>query len=285
VTARQLAYRVQTGRLHPVHRGVYAVGHRALTVEGRFMAALLACGGGAALSHGSAAVLWELLRPLRGPVDVTVARRLKARAGIRTHIARSLDTTIRDRIRVTTAPRTLLDCAATLDDTLLRRAVRAAEDRRLVTVASLEHEIARSPGHHGAGRLAALVADGPTPTKSELEDMLLDLIAERGLPRPPRINEKLLGLEVDLHYPEHHLVIEADSRRHHEMTLARRDDQARDARLEAAGFRVLRIPYHLVTEAPQQTAERIRQAIESSSSSPNPGIGAEPPPALPPHPA
>jgi very-short-patch-repair endonuclease len=261
LTARQIAGCVEAGRLHPLHRGVYAVGHRALTVEGRFMAALLAIGGGAALSHGSAAVLWELLRPLPGPVDVTATARKRDRSGIRVHRSGSLDTTVRNRIPVTTAPRTLLDCATTLDDKLLRRAVRTAEDRRLVTVASLEHKIARCPGHHGTGRLAALTADGPTPTKSELEDMLLELMAEHGLPRPPRINSHVLGHQVDFYYPDRGLVIEADSRRHHEMLQARKADQARDAELEAAGLRVIRIPYWLVIAAPGQTVERIRRAL------------------------
>jgi very-short-patch-repair endonuclease len=253
---------------------VYAVGHDALTVEGRFMAALLACGSGAALSHGSAAVLAELLRPLPGPVDVTVPRRLKPRPGIRVHVSRDFDLTVRDDIPVTPVARTLLDCAATLPDQLLRRGVRTAEDRRLVTVASLDREIARCPGHRGAGRLAALIADGPTPTKSELEDMLLALMAEHGLPRPPRINQYVLGHQVDFHYPDQRLIIEADSRRHHEMLQAHKADQARDAELEAAGYRILRIPYWQVIEAPSQTAKRIRMALESSPSWPNHGIRA-----------
>lgn len=93
---------------------------------------------------------------------------------------------------------------------------------------------------------------------------MLDLIARHGLPRPPLINAKVLGHEVDLCYPEHRLVIEADSRTYHETLSAGKADAARDAVLEAAGYRVLRIRYEQVVTAPKQTAERIRRAIASS---------------------
>jgi very-short-patch-repair endonuclease len=225
------------------------------------MAAALALGPDAVVSHRSAAVVWELLRPQRLPVDVTVPQHVRPRPGIRPHRARSVDTVWRDAIPVTPVARTLLDCAVAPDDTLLRRAVRQAEQKRLVNPQSLEREMARSPGHRGARRLAALIADGPTPTKSELEDMLLELIKRHDLPRPPHINTVLHGHEVDLFYPDRRLIVEADSRRHHEILLAQKDDRARDARLEAAGYRVVRIHYDQVATREDQTAERLRRAL------------------------
>jgi very-short-patch-repair endonuclease len=259
----QIRYRRKLGRLHLLHRGVYAVGHAEVTLWGRFLGAVLAVGADAMVSHRSAAVLWRLLRPEPAPVDVTTARRARVRPGIRTHEAAGLEARRHEGIPVTTVSRTLLDCAAVLDDTLLRRAVHQAEQQRLVTPRSLATEIAGSPGHQGAGRLAALIADGPTPTKSELEDMLLDLIKRHGLPRPTHINTKLGRDEVDLFYPDENLVVEADSRTYHEFMAAARADRAKDARLEAAGHRVLRVHHEQATGDEDQTAERLRRALNT----------------------
>src|SRR5439155_363203 len=115
--ADDVAYRVRTGRLHPVHRGVYAVGHPNVSREGAFLAAVLAVGPGAVLSHSAAAVLWGFWPGRHVPeshVEITVARRVKPRKNLRLHIVRSLDArdvTVRSTIPTTTPARTLLDLA------------------------------------------------------------------------------------------------------------------------------------------------------------------------------
>ncbi|MEA2190617.1 MAG: hypothetical protein QOI73_738 [Solirubrobacteraceae bacterium] len=181
--------RVRSGRLHLVHRGVYAVGHRALTLDGRFMAAVLACAPSGHLSHRAAAACWgfmswdeayaiEVTVPWSGP---------RCRPGLRVHRTRLTDP--RDFARhkgipITTVERALLDVAEQLPDKGLRRAVRQSQALHLTNVRLIADVLTRAGGRRGASRLAALIADGPAPTRSELEDIVLDLIVEAGLRRP-----------------------------------------------------------------------------------------------------
>lgn len=209
--------RVRAGRLHSVHRGVYAVGHAGLTREARFLAAVLAVGEGAVLSHVAAAVLWGLRRPDGddgGEVDVTVARRVRQRPGIRVHTVRVLareETTRRTGIPVTTPARTLLDYSdLPLADRALRRYVHEAEVQRLVNDHQLRMQLDRARcGRHGAGRLAAIVDEGPAPTRSELEDRTLELLRCHGLMRP-QTNVRVQGAEVDVRFGDLKLIVEVD---------------------------------------------------------------------------
>jgi predicted transcriptional regulator of viral defense system len=127
-----IAWRVRTGRLHRLDRGVYAVGHRSLSWRGRWLAAVLAAGDGAVLSHTSAAALWQFLRPIPGPVHVLLgaAVRPKPRSGLQIHYSRTLtsrDVTHRHGIAVTTPARTIEDIRGTIEPYLFRRALRQAE--------------------------------------------------------------------------------------------------------------------------------------------------------------
>ena len=136
LTWDDIAYRARTGRLHPIHRGVYAVGHRHLTETGLFVAAVLAVGPGAVLSHASAAALWEIAQRGQRWVDVTVGRRVKSRRGIRIHAVRTLppaDVTHHHGIPVTTPARTLLDFADVAPGRSFERAVHEAEVRDTVS--------------------------------------------------------------------------------------------------------------------------------------------------------
>src|SRR5947209_9176667 len=159
------------GRLHRVHRGVYAVGHRGLSSEAHLLAAVLAVGPDAAVSHRSAGRLWGLLGGRidirRVAVDIIAARRLAPRPGIRPHFSGNLhprDFMHWGNIPVTTPARTLLDLATILPDDALRRAVRQAEVDRLVVQFDLEEQLARAPGlSRAARRLAATVPSGPAP--------------------------------------------------------------------------------------------------------------------------
>ncbi len=237
--------RAAVGRLIRLHRGVYAVGHARLRPEGFRLAALLACGPGAALSHRSAAAEWDLLRDARRKTDVTVApgsnagRRLPQiivhRAVLEPHEIRE-----REGVLVTSPARTLLDLAATEP----RRRVARVLDQALVLGLYDHREIdplLRS-GRRGAAVLRRILEERHPDahrSRSELESIAIEKIAQSGLPRP-EINAWLsdLGLEVDLLWRSRRLVVELDGRRYHWHRKAR--DAERDRILSAAGFAVQR---------------------------------------------
>jgi hypothetical protein len=183
-----VATRVRNGHLHRRHRGVYALGHPRLPLEGHFLAAVKACGGFAVLSHFAAAVLWRLIAWDARDVDVTVPGSAPRRhAGLRIHRARHLepqDVTVHRGIPVTSPARTLLDLAAVVDAGRLRRAVREAEALRRADTRAILDVLRRAGRRPGAPAMRRLIADGPAPTRSELEDVLLDLVLRDGLARP-----------------------------------------------------------------------------------------------------
>jgi len=265
-----VASRVAGGRLHRVHRGVYGVGHAGLTLQGRFMAAVLACGRGAALSHFSTAAHVGILPWDERHPEVTVVRATApVVAGIRVHRARSLDDDVvwHDAILVTSAARTLLDLAVGLSARALRRAVRQAQAEGLVSMRQLLELLERSNGHRGVGALRAAVATRPAPTRSELEDVVLELLDGAGIERPA-INAPLRldgrTIKPDFLWPGRRLVLEADGAAWHDHRLAREDDADRQAVLEAAGYRVLRITWEQAVRRPRQSIERILAALERS---------------------
>ncbi len=224
--------RVESGRLHRLHRGVYAVGHTAVSQHGRWLAAVLASGDGALLSHRSAAALWGMLPTSAAKIDVIVPR-VSGRRSTRTirirRGTRSPDVHLGIPV---TSPRCTLDdlAAAKIAPYLLSRATEAAE-RMGVDV----HEDIR--------------------TKSPLEDAFLKLCEGE----PPRVNELVEGIEVDFHWPAERLVVETDGREHHETRSAFERDRARDQRLAVAGWTVLRFTHRQVFEDPA----RVRAVVLS----------------------
>jgi len=268
VNQNALEHRLRVGRLHRLHRGVYAVGHRRVSREGHVLAGVLSVGADAVVSHRSAAVVWGLIADRGGPVDVTVSRRLHPRPPVHIHIDRhgleKRDRTRTAGIPVTTVPRTLLDLAAVVSEPILRRAVRQAYVERLVDEGTLSAQLDRGAARHGASRLAQLLGPKLLPTRSELEDRVLDLLKTRGFARPA-VNVVPAGLrrriEVDFLYADAGLVIEADGARYHDSRVARDEDAARQALLEEAGYQVLRVDWTQVTQRPGQTARRLRQAL------------------------
>ena len=259
-----IEHRERMGRLHRLHRGVYAVGHRRLTRQGRWMAAVLACGEGAVLSHRSAAALWGIRRAAAAAVDVSVPTRAgRARhAGIAVHRPRRLtdaDRTQHDAIPVTTPARTLADLAAILTPPQLERAVTATEELRLF---DLHAVTAAARGRPGSAALTRVLAAWTTVeiTRSELEDRFLALCHDHGLPRPA-VNGRVHGYEVDFHWPAQRLVVEADSRRHHATRAAFEADRARDADLLVAGYRVVRFTYAQITDGHHAAARTLRALL------------------------
>jgi very-short-patch-repair endonuclease len=252
-------HRVQRGRLHRIHRRVYAVGHTRLTWHGRLWAALLACGGpGAALiSHRSAAALHELLPRPGGPVDVTSLRRSSSTPAIRVHRGDTIREVAEvDGLPCTTVSRTLIDLADVLPPHRLERVVHRAEDLRVLDTRGLQE-----PGRCSLQRaLATLRHDEPAITRSELEERFLALVAESDLPRP-QTNVLLHGLEVDALWREQDLVAELDGQATHLTAAAFERDRARDARLLLHGLRVVRLTWRQVTREPEATAGLLRRLL------------------------
>ena len=271
-----IARRVQAGRLHRVHRGVYAVGHTALSPSGRWIAAVLACGPGAVLSHASAAALWGLRPSASTRISVTVPASVTRRVpGLRVHRARSLgvDEVATERgIPVTSAARTVLDLAATLSDRALERLLDQAERARLTDTPSVEAVARAHPGHRGAGRLLRVLAvhlPGTTVTRSDLEERMLALCRAHALPRP-QVNHTVAGLEVDFLFATERLVVETDGWAYHRGRAAFERDHERDAVLARAGHRVLRFTHGQVVTEPGAVAATIVAALGFSARVPPP---------------
>ncbi len=262
-----VARRVAAGHLHRVHRGVYAVGHIGLTQEGRWLAAVKACGAGALLSHHSAAMLYGVLDHDDRRPDVLVAEtRGRTIQGIRVHRARSLDPIDAWRHRgipVTTIERAILDMAATATDRTVRRVMSRAQAKRLTNARRLAAILDRTGARPGRARFARVLAAGPPATRTELEDRVHDLILAGGF-APPDVNVALhldgRRLVPDFRWPAQRLIVEADGRRWHDDPQARADDEERQALLEQHGERLVRVTWEQAVAHATQTIARIANA-------------------------
>jgi predicted transcriptional regulator of viral defense system len=248
--------RVKSGRLHRVHHGVYAVGHRVLTVEGRWRAAVLAAGSGAVLSHGSAAAAWELRPTTSGSIHVTVPSHSgrKRRAGLRLHRSITLqarDVAVHRGIPITTPARTIVDLARTLKGRPLEQALDLAEQRRLLDLAELRRRSIP------ASLQAVLNSYAPAATRSELEERFLRLCDEHGIERP-EANSMIAGYEVDFVWRARRLIVEVDGYAYHRSPGAFETDRERDVALTLAGWRVMRFTWRHITERAAWVATAIR---------------------------
>jgi very-short-patch-repair endonuclease len=274
--------RLRTQRLHRLHRGVYAVGHSALPAKAHWMAAVLACGAGAALSHVAAGAHHQLRASSAARVDVTVPRCSGRRhqPGIRLHRSGRLsceDVTVVDAIPVTTVARTLLDLADVLDRHGLKRAVDEAEYLRVLDMAALVAAVQRSPGRRGARVLEA--AKGPLElTRGALEERFLALIERHGLPRP-RVGVQMDGYEVDFHWPEADLIVELDGFAAHGTRTRFESDRLRDRRLGRAGLRTIRLTASAVSYDEEAIAEELAEVVSRSRVSSKPPTRASTSPA------
>lgn len=249
-------FRLRRARLHRVFTGVYSVVPGRPAKEGWWMAAVLAAGPGAVLSHRAAAALHRM-RPFGG-CEVTVPGDRRPGGGIVVHRAR-LDPdeiTTRDGIPVTGISRTLLDLAAQVPYEHLRRAARRAEQQRLADAVSLAELAARRPGRRGGANVRRLLADQSltADTRSELEDDLLALVERHRLP-PPETNVLVEGLTVDALWREAGLVVELDSLAFHGDRAAFDDDRLRDRLLQRAGWRSVRLTKRQLTRESGRTAQ------------------------------
>ena len=266
---RAIGHRLGWGRLHAVHRGVYAVGHRVLSAEARWMAAVLAVGPGAVLSHRSAAALWGMRQSMRVRTELTVGRHLHSRPRLQLHWAQlpSDEVTNVRGIPVTTPPRTLLDLAAVIDRSRLERAVNEAELLRLADALSLAAVVARHPRRPGVAKIKAILAAGAigaTVTRSELEDRFLEFVDAARLPRP-NVNARLQvrggWIEADCVWAPQRLVAELDGHATHRTAGAYERDRARDRALSAAGWRVVRITWRQLSADAAALAADLRALL------------------------
>ena len=261
LSRHEIGDRLDSGLLHPLFRGVYAAGHRKVTKRGWYMAAVLAAGPGAVLSHRSAADHWGLRPDSRTTIDVTTRRRSGDREGLTVHHPKSLvgeDVTTFDGIPVTTAMRTLVDLAGVVNAEHLRRALTRSEQLDLLDLRPL-HRLMR-PGVPGAASLRGLLTayDSDANLRSDLERELKRLCKQHRLPRP-KCNVLVHGHEVDFFWAEVKLIVEVDGWRYHGTREAFDHDRNRDTELTLLGFTTIRFPDRRIIDEAEIVVRQLRQ--------------------------
>jgi predicted transcriptional regulator of viral defense system/very-short-patch-repair endonuclease len=266
--------RLRNGRLHRLYRGVYAVGHRALSKQGRWMAAVFAGGPGAVLSHLSAAALWGIRGSGGGSVHVTTARKSRSSGPIRRHcsLVPEDERGVVDGIPATTVPRTIFDLAAIGTTDQVESLVRESEYRQLHDRLSLFDLLERYPRRRGAPRVRAVLEriEGlpAGQVSSPLEERFLLFLRRHGLPLP-RLNDWIVvgdrRFRVDCHWPGTGQIVELDSWQAHGTRASFRSDRARDRILRVAGYSVTRISWAQLDDEPVAVAADLRTLIYKRS--------------------
>jgi hypothetical protein len=280
LSASAVRSRVATGRLYRVYPGVYALTPPSLlTIEGRYMAAVLACGPGAAVSHRSAAALRGLRRTERSGIDVTVpGRSCRRHAGIDIHRSTTLrpeDVTCVKAIPCTTIARTILDVAEVIKPRQLEAVFEQADQEGVLDLRALNEQVALSPTRVGASRVNKLIDEyefGRGVTWSELERDFKAMIAPAGIPMP-LINHFIVlddgeeAIRRDFYWPEYRLIVETDGWRTHRTRAAVERDRRNDQRLTLAGFTVVRMTYRQIHREPARMVAIILELIDRASRS------------------
>ena len=262
-TRREIEQRLHNGRLHHISHGVYAVGRRDLTPRGRWMAAVLACGDDAVLSHRSAAELWGIGYEDRRRIDVSIRRKSKIRRkGILVRARPTLagrSVVVRFGIPVTHPVQTLIDLATGLEILRLERAVNEADKLDLVDPETLRTALDAYVGMPGVKTLRTML-DRHTfrLSDSDLEIFFRPLALAAGLPFP-LTKQWVLGYEVDFWFPDHGLVVETDGLRYHRTASQQARMVKRDQKHTAAGLRVLRFTHWQIAYAPNEVTDVLRQ--------------------------
>lgn len=262
--------RVRAGRLHPLHAGVYRVGHRLVQREGRWMAAVLASGPETVLSHWSAAALWMIRPNSRSIVDVTCSRKSRSWDGIRRHhkALPNDEITVEECIPVTSVPRTIFDLAATEPADVVENLLREMEFREMRDRLSLWDLVERYPGRRGVRRvrtaLERLREEPAGRRRSKLEERFGAFLRHHRLPMPRFNDWILLGdkrFQVDCHWPGTGQIVELDGWEGHGTRSAFRDDRTRDRHLRVAGYSVTRITWAELADEPEAIAADLRMLL------------------------
>ena len=274
-----IRWRVAADRLARLHPGVYAVGHWALTSASRDLAAVLACGPQALLSHRAAGRRHNLLRGAAAPIEVTAPRGCKPKPGIRIHRSRVINPHDRrslDGIPVTSVARTLVDLADVLSERRLAAAVNEAEVQRVFDLRAIEETLSRLPGRCGRPRFERSLAAYTEPagySLTEGERLLLRLCSDYGLPQPQRV--AIAGYELDFYWRDARLAVEVDGATFHRTRRGFHEDRRRDRRLAVEGIQVARVPWLDLTETPAELAAELK-AIRAERCTGLTGTGLSP---------
>jgi putative AbiEi antitoxin of type IV toxin-antitoxin system len=261
ISKEEIRRRIQKGALLVVHRGVYRVGHKAPSIEARFLAAVLACGDGAVLSGHAAGYLWGLIKGTAPPPEVTSPKRRKVR-GVRTRHARrgEIEATTWRGIPITTVPRTLVDLSSLLPFDDLARACHEAGVLHRTTPRQVEKVVRKRPNTPGAKQLREVMHGDVHVTLSALERRFLERLDEASLPHP-LTNKSADGRRVDCRWPEHKLTVELDSYRFHNSRRAWEQDRRREREAYARGDQFRRYTRDDVFEAPEQMLAELRDLL------------------------
>ena len=267
----QVQDRAAGGRLHRIHRGVYAVGHRKLSLKGVWMSAVLACGAGAVLSHRAALALWDLRTSESGLIDVTVPgrSRQRGRAGIRVHKSEVFTENDRaevDGIPVTSLAWTVVDYAAITNQRQVRLVLEALERRRIYLGRELDELLQRTPNRTGGKTLRKAITEitGPAPwLQSELEETFRELIRASDLPGY-EANVLVEGELVDALWRHERVIVELDGFAFHKSRAQFEADRLRDAKLTVAGYRVLRITQQRLQHEPEAMLDDLRKLLSAA---------------------
>jgi predicted transcriptional regulator of viral defense system len=261
-----IAHRTKTGRLYREHQGVYSVGRRAVTPLERASAAVLACGPGAGLSHGSGMTLWGFWKRWDQPFEVTVPGDRRPR-GIIVHRSSTLhrrDLTTHLGIRVTSPARTIFDITPRLNDKALKRAVNNAQHSDYLNESDLAELVTRLAHLPQTRRIAPLIGLEGTPTRSSWEDGFPAFCAEHGLPAPV-MGAVIAGYVVDAFFPAHRVIVELDSWEFHKNRIAFETDRERDADTLADGFITVRVTWERLELRPRAEADRLRVILAAQA--------------------
>ncbi len=259
---KAIVRRVKAGRLFRVYPGVYAVGRPPATPLERASAAVLACGSGAALSHGSAMVLWGYWRQWEKPFEVTIVRDRRPK-GIRVHRSSTLtwrDVTRQLGVRVTAPGQTLLDMCPRWNDRSLKRNVNKALHSLWLTEGQLVETLARHSHAPGAKRIASLLGQPGTPTRAGWEDDFPAFCAKYGLPTPV-MGQPLHGYIADALFVEEKVIVELDSKEFHMGPIPFEGDRDRDADMLAYGFVTVRATWERIEQRPAPEAKRLHKIL------------------------
>ena len=268
VSRHAITHRLAGGRLHVLYRGVYAVGHSVLTRDAIRMAAVLAAGPGAVLSHRAAMAHWGL--GASHVLEVTLGRPRRQLPGVRVHLLPlpQDEITTERAVPITTVPRTLFDIATEASKSQVERAMHEAEVRRLNDRLSLPDILSRYPGRNGAATISAILEDGATLTRSELESRFLVFVRRMRLPKPESNVTLFVGdrwFECDCLWRNARVIVELDGRATHDTSLAFENDRARDRILMAHGWRVVRVTWRHLHLEPEALAYDLRTLLSSGS--------------------
>jgi predicted transcriptional regulator of viral defense system len=278
LSARAVQDRAATGRLHRIHKTVYSLVPKALLKrEGLYMAAVLACGPGAVLSHRSAAVLHHLRDWGHTRIEVTVPRRsARTHPGVAVHRSTTLtakDITVIDGIPVTSLHRTLFDVAEVVDQRELEREFDQAQIVKGLDLNKINDQLARNPTRAAASKIRKVLTEhyiGSTPTENDLEEDFLAITRGLGLPDPrvqfwidPGDGGRMI--RADFAWPELRIVVETDGRRTHGTDQAFESDRRRDQRLVAAGWRVIRTTWRQIKFRPHELRETLLKLLGPAS--------------------